>query len=373
MTSLIDPTKPADLGPADKADLRANLQAAKSEIEALQDAIASGFGTSSSKVGDDRPLTAGDRQALLFGTKPAGDLALTLPDGLLRADAPIQFIHQMAAGQLLTVERSGGAYVFDVPGAPARATKIRLTNDRKSGALLVAADADTVVSAIGGWELVTAAQVLLGTSSSRVADAATDPWGAAAQIQTVAADDSMVLVCTMSNNFGGAPDGVTIGGVPMTLVPNGSWTNGDGGPVGYNTSWYYILAADLPAAGDHGIEVNWPGNRFGCSFARSLKGARQVAPTALGMQAIGTSTGTIAHTVEDGAAIFAGLTLNSSAVSGFGWQQGEIQSFSSAAAAVMSGYIAHKTALAAGSASTGASWSSGGLRTAFSSIVVKPA
>lgn len=36
MASLIDPTKPADGVPAVKADLRANLQAAKDEIEALQ-------------------------------------------------------------------------------------------------------------------------------------------------------------------------------------------------------------------------------------------------------------------------------------------------------------------------------------------------
>lgn len=39
MPSSIDPTKPADGVPAVKADLRANLQAAKDEIEALQVAI----------------------------------------------------------------------------------------------------------------------------------------------------------------------------------------------------------------------------------------------------------------------------------------------------------------------------------------------
>ena len=36
MPSLIDPTKPVDGAPAVKADLRANLQSAKDEIEALQ-------------------------------------------------------------------------------------------------------------------------------------------------------------------------------------------------------------------------------------------------------------------------------------------------------------------------------------------------
>ena len=36
MASAIDPTKPVDGVPASKADLRANLQAAKSEIEGLQ-------------------------------------------------------------------------------------------------------------------------------------------------------------------------------------------------------------------------------------------------------------------------------------------------------------------------------------------------
>ena len=36
MSSAIDPTKPADGVAADKADLRANLRAAKEEIEDLQ-------------------------------------------------------------------------------------------------------------------------------------------------------------------------------------------------------------------------------------------------------------------------------------------------------------------------------------------------
>ena len=36
MPSQIDPTKPIDGVPASKADLRANLQSAKDEIEALQ-------------------------------------------------------------------------------------------------------------------------------------------------------------------------------------------------------------------------------------------------------------------------------------------------------------------------------------------------
>ena len=38
MPSQIDPTKPIDGVPASKADLRANLQSAKGEIEALQSA-----------------------------------------------------------------------------------------------------------------------------------------------------------------------------------------------------------------------------------------------------------------------------------------------------------------------------------------------
>lgn len=41
MPSAIDPTKPADGVPADKGDLRANLQAAKDEIEALQAGVTS--------------------------------------------------------------------------------------------------------------------------------------------------------------------------------------------------------------------------------------------------------------------------------------------------------------------------------------------
>lgn len=36
MSSNIDPTKPADNVPAEKSDLRANLQATKDEIEELQ-------------------------------------------------------------------------------------------------------------------------------------------------------------------------------------------------------------------------------------------------------------------------------------------------------------------------------------------------
>lgn len=44
MSSAIDPTKPADGAPAVKADLRANLEAAKGEIEALQAAQLAGGG-----------------------------------------------------------------------------------------------------------------------------------------------------------------------------------------------------------------------------------------------------------------------------------------------------------------------------------------
>ena len=56
MASTIDPTKPVDGVPAVKADLRANLQAAKDEIEALQGLAT----TTAEKPTTDKVYVAGD-------------------------------------------------------------------------------------------------------------------------------------------------------------------------------------------------------------------------------------------------------------------------------------------------------------------------
>lgn len=77
MTSKIDPTKPADGAPAIKGDLRNNLQAAKSEIEALQAAggaepttasnVGEGAGLFSQKTGSNlefKTLRAGTNMAI---------------------------------------------------------------------------------------------------------------------------------------------------------------------------------------------------------------------------------------------------------------------------------------------------------------------
>lgn len=82
MVSAIDPTKPADGVPAIKADLRANLLAAKREIEVLQDA----------KIGHGEPIDMQHQQltrAQLTGvceasptvTVSAGALTLDLETG----------------------------------------------------------------------------------------------------------------------------------------------------------------------------------------------------------------------------------------------------------------------------------------------------
>jgi hypothetical protein len=66
MASAIDPSKPADGVPAVKADVRANLLAAKNEIEALQTIAAASvkqFGAVGDGVTDDTAATQDARSS----------------------------------------------------------------------------------------------------------------------------------------------------------------------------------------------------------------------------------------------------------------------------------------------------------------------
>lgn len=88
MASAIDPSKPADGVPAVKADLRANLLAAKNEIEALQTIAAASvkqFGAVGDGVTDDTAAI----QAAIDATAAAGGGKVFIPAGVYIISASI--------------------------------------------------------------------------------------------------------------------------------------------------------------------------------------------------------------------------------------------------------------------------------------------
>jgi Pectate lyase superfamily protein len=90
MASAIDPSKPADGVPAVKADLRANLLAAKNEIEALQTIAAASvkqFGATGNGVTDDTAAI----QAAIDATAAAGGGMVFFPAGVYVISASINF------------------------------------------------------------------------------------------------------------------------------------------------------------------------------------------------------------------------------------------------------------------------------------------
>jgi hypothetical protein len=81
MASLIDPTKPEDFVPSVKEDLRDSLQAAKDEIEALQNLLtltAEERTTSHTYVVGDFP-DDGRRPLVIVADPTGGDVTLTFP------------------------------------------------------------------------------------------------------------------------------------------------------------------------------------------------------------------------------------------------------------------------------------------------------
>jgi hypothetical protein len=77
VASQIDPSKPADGVPAAKADLRANLQAAKSEIEALQ-AGKSKVWTRAANATASETINNADHETMLELTHGAGAITVTM-------------------------------------------------------------------------------------------------------------------------------------------------------------------------------------------------------------------------------------------------------------------------------------------------------
>ena len=137
MASQIDPSKPADGVPAVKADLRGNLQTAKSEIEALQaekaplahdhdvdDLVASGLADGTTFLrGDgvwDRPLA---REIPVLGAR-----TLTAAD----------------LGNLLTYSGTGDVWTVTNPGV---AGEVAVENDG-SGVVTLSADGVTIVNGV---------------------------------------------------------------------------------------------------------------------------------------------------------------------------------------------------------------------------------
>ena len=85
MASSIDPSKPADGMPTRKADLRANLQAARSEIEALQSSASHVLKVdtrtaSHAYAAADFDANPDNRPLYILADPSAGPITLTFPD-----------------------------------------------------------------------------------------------------------------------------------------------------------------------------------------------------------------------------------------------------------------------------------------------------
>lgn len=137
MTSQIDPTKPADGTPAVKAELRQNLQFAKSEIEALQvskAALAHGH-----PVGDLSATGTADGTTFL-----RGDGAWERPRPLEIAVTGARTLTAGDLGNLLTYGGGGDVWVLTNPGA---AGEVAIENDG-SGAITLSPSGVVIANGI---------------------------------------------------------------------------------------------------------------------------------------------------------------------------------------------------------------------------------
>jgi hypothetical protein len=115
VASQIDPTKPADGVPAVKADLRTNLQAAKSEIEGLQGAVAgkaeSGHvhALADGEVTASRDLVLADAQSRMLRVDAIDDVTLTIPPaaGTPFPDGTVIHVTRWGSGALTIAAANG--------------------------------------------------------------------------------------------------------------------------------------------------------------------------------------------------------------------------------------------------------------------------
>ena len=137
MVSQIDPTKPADGVPADKSELRANLRAAKSEIEALQNGKAPlvhkhGVGNLSVHgTADETTFLRGDG---VWGRPRAREIVVAGPRTLVASDL----------GNLLTYSGPGDVWTLTDPGM---AGEVAVENDG-SGAITLNPSGVAIVNGV---------------------------------------------------------------------------------------------------------------------------------------------------------------------------------------------------------------------------------
>jgi hypothetical protein len=147
VTSAIDPTKPVDGAPAIKADLRANLQSAKSEIEALQTGKTD-FGhqhvladvTDSGALASKDIVQSGDIAAAAITTEK---LAAAAVGGTELADAAVSTA-KLADGAVTSV-KLGAASVTAGKIASAAVDTAQLVNDAVTPAKIAHGSANTLV------------------------------------------------------------------------------------------------------------------------------------------------------------------------------------------------------------------------------------
>ena len=110
MPSNIDPTRPAQDVPASKADLRANLQAAKDEIEALQDAASPGISTTAAPTISVQASSFGDRQYIKLLCSATSAITITL-EANVPAGKAVELVRYGATGNITARAGTGATLV----------------------------------------------------------------------------------------------------------------------------------------------------------------------------------------------------------------------------------------------------------------------
>ncbi|MFW6155499.1 MAG: PKD domain-containing protein, partial [Planctomycetota bacterium] len=243
-------------------------------------------------------ITAGVNQAPIADAGPdqsvtdtddTGDETVTLDgsasydsDGTIVSYVWTEDTAQIATGVQPNVALAVGEHVID----------LTVTDDDN------ATDTDTVIVTVdegGGIIAFDAATCAADTSTASLS------W-----THTIGAGDDRLLVVGVENEDEVAADmvvsAVTYDGIAMTLVDGSQATVGSS--TMNNTALYYLLDADLPAAGAYTVEVTYAGvNTRHCAGAISLANVAQQAAEAVATNADGSasSISTSITTLTDGA------------------------------------------------------------------------
>jgi hypothetical protein len=214
MASAIDPTKPADGAPAVKQDLRGNLQAAKSEIEALQ--------AGKTDFGHQHLLVDIADVGLLAGKDvvEAGDLATAAVDGTALADGAVGGTKlgdaavasaKLADGAVTESKIAAGAVTLAKLGAGTAHRLLGYDDQGDPAELAQGAGGGLDADTLDGQQASTFAAALHGHSLADISDA-----GALASKDTVGANELAANSVTVTKIASNAVTSAKIAGAAVT-------------------------------------------------------------------------------------------------------------------------------------------------------------